>query len=296
MYYSALIGKPVDHSVSSELFALFADFLKLDYGHLKIEVPSADKLENFMECLKKLGFVGINVTLPYKTDIMKFLDSVSEEAGVIGAVNTVAFKNGKSMGYNTDSLGAVCAIEEKLKNISVDDHILVFGAGGAARAIIYELAKKNSHIVVINRTIVKARKISQDFAEFSHVEVLELNDYNVAKAIERFDIIINATSLGMFPNNETSIIRDNVFSELNDLKGKYFFDAVFNPYETKFLLDAQKRGAKTCPGTYMMIYQAIEAFKIWTGMEIEGINPDFLNDELIKTLTSERYDADNGNK
>jgi len=285
MLYSALLGNPVDHSVSPVLFRIFAEKANIEYAHLKINIPSKDRLHDSLVNLKKLGFCGINITLPYKLDIKNELDEISVEARKIGAVNTVVFKKNKMIGYNTDARGALLTIEKKLRPILKSDKILVIGAGGAARAVIFELFKKCKNVTILNRDIKEANKISSDFSfEANKINVEILSDENLKKNLKECNFIINTTPVGMYPQNDDRIISKKVFSQFKDLKGKYFFDVIFNPYKTTFLVDAEKRGAKISSGTYMMIYQAIYAFKLWTGIDLKRLNIEEINNELIVAL------------
>ncbi len=281
MFYSALIGNPVDHSVSNILFEYLANSCSLEYRHLKIRISSKKNLKKSLVGLNNLGFCGINVTLPYKIDIIKYLDEVTQESKNIGAVNTIVFKNGKTIGYNTDSYGAFSAIEFKLKKIDKSDNVLIIGSGGAARAIIYSLYKKTKKIVILNHDLTEAKKLSKTI---SNGEILfkKLNDINIKNYLVSSNIIINATPVGMFPNEQEEIIKKTIFKEV-DIKNKYFFDAIFNPYKTRLLINAEKRGAKVCSGMYMMIFQAIKAFNLWTGFN-PNINIEKVNNILKKSI------------
>ncbi len=280
MLYSALIGKPVEHSVSPALFGFLAKEAGLEYGHLKIKVASSEELTGAMRSLQILGFCGANVTLPYKQTVIKSLDKLSPEAEKIGAVNTLLFKNGRSIGYNTDAAGALEAIEHILRPIKENDRVLLIGAGGAARAIAYSLYHKTKHIHILNRTKSRAQDLSRHISG-GRIKTDALSSDNLRLLLPQSNFIINATSVGMRPQERMNLLGEQIIGSLS-LERKYFFDAVFNPYLTEFLQIAKQRGAKICPGMYMMIYQAIKAFKIWTG---KSINPDCA-DEANKILKS----------
>jgi shikimate dehydrogenase len=285
MLYSALLGNPVDHSISPTLFKIFAEKAGIEYAHLKINIPSKDRLHDSLVMLKDLGFCGINVTLPYKLDVKKELDEISVEANKIGAVNTVVFKKNKMIGYNTDAKGALLTIEKKLRPVLKSDKILVIGAGGAARAVIFELFKKCKNVTILNRNMEEANEVSRDFSFGSNkINVEILSDENLEKKLKECNFIINTTSVGMYPMNNDRIISKKVFSKVKNFKGKYFFDVIFNPYKTTFLIDAEKRGARISSGTYMMIYQAIYAFKLWTGIDLKELKIEEINNDLIIAL------------
>lgn len=283
MFYSALIGHPVDHSVSPVLFNYLAKQIGLEYGHLKIDLSTNSKLRNGLKSLIELGFCGINVTLPYKVGVRQYLNSISQEAKKIGAVNTVVFKKGKSFGYNTDAEGALMAIEFKLKHINFNDQVLILGSGGAARAITFALYQKTKKIIVLSRNLNEARSLSIDI---SHGKILyiKLTDNNIKEQLELANVIVNATSVGMYPD-KSEIISRSIWKNIN-VKNKVFFDAVFNPYITSFLKMAELGGARICSGMYMMIFQGIKAFSLWTGTKLPKIKIEEINDILKKSLSN----------
>jgi shikimate dehydrogenase len=274
---SVLIGNPVSHSVSDKLFDFYARSVKLDnYKHIKIKCDK-NELENTLSKLVKLNYVGCNVTIPFKTEVIKYLDTISNEALKIGAVNTIVFNNGKLHGYNTDGYGAVEAINNKLKLIKTDDFVLIFGAGGAARAIIYEVSKFTKHVFVVNRSEDRLLNLVENFKnEGVSLKYTLLSNENEVKIIAnscRF--LINATSVGMHPNSNESILDQ---TNIIDFNHKYFFDAVFNPNITKFLKVGQSFDSKICTGLYMLSYQAIKAFELWT---TKKINIETANESVI---------------
>ena len=178
------------------MYDYFAKKAKLDYSHVKFRVPLTNKnnLGVTIKSLRTLGIRGINVTLPYKIKIIHYLDKKDETAVSIGAVNTILNKNNKLTGYNTDGQGAVLAIRNHLREIKPSDRILVFGAGGAARAIIFELCKITKNITIINRLLDfdKARKILIDFTGFNNeLKILKLNNENIINELFENTNIVN---------------------------------------------------------------------------------------------------------
>jgi shikimate dehydrogenase len=274
MNYSALIGNPVEHSISPYLFGYLSKIAKLEYSHIKIKVEDKRDLSATFSSLANLKFVGFNITLPYKTDCLSYLDNQDESVRQSGAVNTVKIQNGKFSGFNTDCFGAIHSINTHLKKVEVIDRFLILGAGGAAKAVIYEISKVNSNIWIAARD-----QSEMDFFVGKYPEQIRgcvgLGDLELENLILKQDInfIINTTPLGMSPNKDVSVLSENVFSKLEQNgffnKEKYFFDAVFNPFETKLLTLAAKKGAKTCSGLYWMIYQGIKAFEIWNNIKID---------------------------
>ena len=277
MIVTCLIGDPVEQSVSEYMYNFFAEKVDLNYSHVKFRIPSRKRssLKRALQSLRVLNMRGANITFPFKIKVMKYLDEINKDAVLIGAVNLIVNKNGRLVGFNTDGKGALLAIEKHLKNIEPTDKIVVFGAGGAARAIIYEIAKRTQNITVINRAadFYLAKKLRKDFIKIiSGIKILPLSNKNLIRTIIEADIIINATPVGMFPRIQNSLLSEINFSKINSfapIKDKYFFDVVYNPYLTKFLSIAKRYKAKICPGLYMMIYQGLSSFKLWTGKDIQ---------------------------
>jgi shikimate dehydrogenase len=266
MITTALIGLPVDHSVSPILFNLYAKEFGLEYAHSKFNVKSED-LENVIKSLPAFGFAGVNITLPYKSAVMPFLDSVSAEAKAIGAVNTVKVNNGKLEGYNTDAYGALRAIEKKLdKKVNRENVAFVFGTGGAARAIVWGLIKSGFKVKVVYRKPESNRTeaFKRDFIDkISFITYDELNTEDLEKSV----LLCNATSAGMNPNEDETPIDLDRFKKIN-LSGIVMFDAIFNPITTKLQIWAKNKGAILAYGIDMMIYQGIIAFECWTGKRV----------------------------
>jgi shikimate dehydrogenase len=265
---TCLFGKPVDHSVSDVMFQYFADTTNIsNYRHFKFEIQP-ENIKNAINSLKVLNFSGANITLPYKEKIGKYLHKIDESAKRIGAINTIVNKKGNLIGYNTDGIGAVTSIEKKLRRIHFSDQVTIFGSGGAARAIISEISKKVQKVIILNRKtdISRAFKIKNDFKHVkTAIEIYELSKENIINSLSS-NIIINATSVGMYPHKDKSILNKEHFEALDkDPREKLFFDAVFNPFITKFLEISSNYSSNICSGIYMMIYQGIKSFELWTG-------------------------------
>lgn len=272
MIVSALIGNPTDHSVSPTLFGIYAAEYNLDYTHVKFNVRSND-LKTVIRAIPAFGFAGINVTLPYKTEVIPFLDQLSPEIKRIGAVNTIVNRNGRLIGYNTDIFGAIKTIEGSLgREIKKSDNVAIFGTGGAARAIVSGVLDRNAAVTVLYRTPKSANtvKFIRDFSNLM-VKFYDSNKKSSLKALIPTTIVCNATSVGMYPKlNESPILFTQLKSVANQtaIRKKLFFDIIFNPGKTKFLRDAEKFGATVIGGIDMMIYQGIQAFYLWTGKKV----------------------------
>lgn len=248
-----IVGDPVSHSLSPAMHN--AAYEKLAIDDQFVYLGANLKVNNLKEVILAMrvmeNFHGLTCTIPHKVEVLKYLDWVDEKAKKIGAVNTVVKKNGLLCGYNTDWLGAVIPLE-KVTSLK-GKKVLVLGAGGAARAIVYGLKEKGALVFILNRTLEKAKNLAKEFK----AKVL---NFNHQKEVSNFDIIINATSVGMEPLvNETPI--NPYFLKKNQI----VFDVVYNPKETKLLKEAKKKGAKIIYGLEMLLYQGVAQFEIYTG-------------------------------
>ena len=269
-----LIGHPVEHSFSPPMHNAAFKALDMDYAYVAFDVDPSN-LKSAIEGAKSLNIKGFNVTIPHKIGVMDFLDGIDEVAELIGAVNTIDFKDMK--GYNTDGIGAVKAIEEvtsiKSKNV------VIAGAGGASRAISFYIAKYGADsLTILNRNIDKAQKLARDVSEsglIGNVKSDSINDIN--SYLDDADILINTTPIGMHPNVDVEPIAtaDHLHEDMA------VFDAVYNPNETVLLKEAIKAGAKPVYGIKMLLYQGAESFRIWTG---ENPPVDVMENALRDTL------------
>ena len=245
-----VIGNPIDHSSSPKLQNWWLKENNIDAIYDKIKLEDYE-IKNFIQGVKEQKITGCNVTVPFKKTVIPFLDKLSLEAEQTQSVNTITFENGYLVGHNTDIAGFHAAI--KKLNFSIKGKkALILGAGGVVPSII--LALKNMHvkeITISNRTREKAENLR---VLFNNLEILEWGN------LTDFDIIINATSLGL--NNE-KINLD--FSGLGH--DKLFYDVIYNPNETNFLKMGKQLGYKTENGKTMFVYQALEAFKLWHKIE-----------------------------
>ncbi len=271
----ALIGNPVEHSLSPIMHnAVFKEF-GMNYVYLAFKVDR-EKLKDVVNCFKALE-INFNVTIPHKIEVMKYLDDISKEAELIQAVNVVKIDNGKAIGYNTDGIGALKALKIDVK----DKNVLILGAGGAARAIAFQLALNRANVYISNRTFEKALKLSDEIRRKTGAKsfAIPLDRKILREKIKEMDIVIQATSVGMYPNiNETLLYKEDFKKDL------IVMDIVYNPLETRFLKEAKKAGAKTIDGLGMLIYQGIESLKIWFGIEDEDRVEKIMRDALMKVL------------
>ena len=259
-----VIGNPIEHSLSPILHNhwLKENNINAIYDKIKLE---ENQIKNFINKIKKKELAGCNVTVPFKKSVIPFLDKLSSEANQTQSVNTIILKDDLLIGHNTDIVGFQKAIQN-LKYTVKDKRIFILGAGGVTPSIIFALNKMGvSEITISNRTKEKAEKLKEQFQNISVTEWGKLPD---------FDVIINATSLGL---NDETINLD--FSNIKD--DKLFYDVIYNPSETNFLKEGKKLGNKIDNGKLMFIYQAFEAFKLWHMIEPQ------INNETLKLLKND---------
>lgn len=255
-----LIGHPVEHSFSPPMHNAAFEALGMDYAYVAFDVNPND-LKSAVEGARAMNIKGFNVTIPHKIEVMNYLKELDEVASLIGAVNTIDFKNMK--GYNTDGIGAINAIEE-VTSVK-DKNVVVAGAGGASRAISFYLAKYGAEsITILNRNVDKAQKLAGDVLKSDLIgnvysdSISEINNY-----LKDADILVDTTPLGMDPH-----IDDEPIARASDMhEDLVVFDAVYNPNETVLIKEAIKAGAKPVYGIKMLLYQGAESFRIWTGVD-----------------------------
>ena len=255
------MGDPVEHSLSPPMHNAAFRQLKLDYVYVPFHVKQGN-LSPAMEGARNMGIKGLNLTIPHKIEVIKYLDELQGVAELIGAVNTVKFTENHAIGYNTDGFGAVKAIEETTP--VKGKKIIIIGAGGAARAIAFQLLLNGvGEVLIANRTREKACNVRNDLKKTfnNSLGCLGLDD-ELEMELKDTDVLINTTPVGMHPHqdDEPVVTSDMMHPDL------VVNDIVYNPLETGLLREADKVGAQTVHGTKMLIYQGIEAFRIWTGI------------------------------
>jgi shikimate dehydrogenase len=257
-----IIGDPVEHSLSPAMHNAAFEKLCLDNIYVPFLVK-AEELEDAIKGAHVMGIKGLNVTIPHKTEVINYLDYLDIAAGLIGAVNTIEFGENGAIGHNTDGIGAIRAIEEitPVKN----KKFMILGAGGAARAVSFQLFLSGAKSLTIsNRTVEKAEVLKEDLVEKldNDVKVIDMG-FELEQELKDTDILINTTPIGMYPNiNQKPLITADMID-----KSLIVNDIVYNPLKTGLILEAEKAGAKTIYGIKMLMYQGIESFKIWTGIE-----------------------------
>ena len=259
-----VIGNPIDHSLSPKLHNYWLKENNIDAIYDKKKIDEKDLQTTILE-VKENKTGGINVTVPFKKSVIPYLDKLSPEAEQTQSVNTIILTDDILVGHNTDISGFTKAIKDLNFNIK-GKKIFILGAGGVVPSIIFALNKMNvSEIIISNRTRQKADDLK---SQFKIINVIDWGN------IPKFDMIINATSLGL--NNEALNLN---FSEVGD--NKLFYDVIYNPSETSFLKEGKKLGNQSENGKLMFIYQASEAFKLWHGVEPK------ININILKLLEND---------
>ena len=245
-----VVGHPVEHSLSPAMHnaAYKAARIDAEYRCFDIDPEKPEDLANFCYETDLNGIAGFSVTMPYKEQIIEYMDNVDVLAKELSSVNTVQNKKSELNGFNTDAPGAIKALREKTE--LKGKKALVLGAGGAARAIVYALKEFGARVFIFNRTADKAKELAKRF----EVGAIALKDI---KKIG-FDIIVNSTPVGMFPNTKESLLKADQIR-----KGAVVMDIITNPLQTQLLKEARKAGAETISGERMLLHQAADQFVIW---------------------------------
>ncbi|MDD4873619.1 MAG: shikimate dehydrogenase [Dehalococcoidales bacterium] len=274
-----LIGNPVEHSLSPAMHNAAFRKTGLDYMYLPFKVTE-NNLSGAIHGVRSLNFKGLNVTIPHKVAIIPFLDELEPMAEKIGAVNTIVNDNGYLKGYNTDAGGFIRSLTEK----GIDPggkNIVILGAGGASRAVSFTLAEQGADIVILNRRqeMSWAEELTQNILRFfkSSIKAKELNDANLKSVLKSADILVNATSVGMSPNIDQTLITGKLIRPQIVV-----FDIIYNPIKTRLLAEAEKAGARTIGGLNMLVWQGALSFKLWTGVEAPV---DIMKKEAVNILS-----------
>jgi len=257
-----LIGDPVEHSMSPAMQNAAFRELGLDYVYVPFHVKSAE-LGQAIAGMRALNIRGLNVTVPHKVAVVQFLDKLDPLAEKIGAVNTIVNDDGVLTGYNTDATGFLQALLER-EIEPAGKRAVILGAGGAARAIAFILAERGATLLILNRALELdwaeelAQRLSATFNK--KVKALELNRENLMPALDKADILVNATSVGMSPKADETPLPAGLLRP-----GLIVYDIVYNPVKTRLLREAEAVGASTISGVDMLVWQGALAFEKWTG-------------------------------
>ena len=253
-----IFGYPVKHSLSPLMQNAAFSKKAIDAVYVPFEVPP-ENLKEAVEGVRALGIKGLNVTVPHKERIVEHLDYLSDEAELLGAVNTVKNENGELTGYNTDAEGFLRSLLEEGVELE-GKRALMFGAGGAARAVGYALLKGGVKFLnIVNRNFSRGKEVGELLGKLGNVLVYPLKESTVEVLLEDVDLIVNTTSLGMKPDDP------HLFDYSKIPSGVTVVDIIYNPPEPPLLKAAREKGCKTVNGLGMLVHQGAVAFEIWTG-------------------------------
>ncbi len=256
-----VMGDPVCHTLSPAMHNAAFEKAKLDYVYVSFRVAGND-LHDAMNGVRTLGIHGVNLTMPHKSSVIKYLDELDPTAQCIGAVNTILNQKGSLKGFNTDGIGAMVALKRNGVNLT-GKRLLLLGAGGAAKAVAFHAAREAQELTILKRTIGKAQELAQmlrkEFGKSINGESL-LPD-RVRNELENSDVIVNATSIGMHPHSEETPIPSEWLT-----RNLCVMDLVYAPLETRLIKAAKAKGAKVISGTEVLVAQGAASFEIWTGV------------------------------
>ncbi|MEA2064808.1 MAG: shikimate dehydrogenase [Patescibacteria group bacterium] len=261
-----VIGNPISHSMSPAMHSANFQSLKINARYSAVFVKN---LKNYMATIAARGISGINVTIPHKVEVMKYLDKIDILAEKIGAINTVKNYGGELVGYNTDGYGALKSLREKVKNIK-NKRVVILGSGGAARAIYFTLKQEKADLIILARYKSEGENIG---------ETLKLNNKNLKIELEKADILINCSPVGM--NSDETLVPKEYLK-----KNLVIFDIVYTPIKTRLIKDAEAAGSKTVLGYKMLAYQGAESFNIWTERKADAsAMADVVRNRLLPNIT-----------
>ena len=274
-----VIGNPIAHTLSPVIHNLLAELL----GHNLVYVPFhvEDDLESAIKGAKALQIGGLNVTIPYKTDVMPFVDEIDDFAQKIGAVNTLVPTGHGFKAYNTDIPGLYRAMLSDGVDLK-DENVIILGAGGAARSVALLCVEKGAkEVYIINRTLSRAQEIANEVNALYSTECIKaipLEDYMCFMGKKY--LCIQATSVGMSPNEGHALIEDSAFYELLHTG----YDIVYNPYETKFMSLVKLNGGQAFNGLKMLLYQGIIAYELWNDVTVSDDIADYILSKMKVAL------------
>lgn len=268
--YFGLIGGKLGHSISPKIHKYIFDYYNIDGIYNLYELNNTELGQFIYECKNK-ELKGLNITIPYKLDIMKFIDHISKEAESIGAVNTILFKDDKLYGFNTDYYGIAHTF--KRHNISIENRkAVVLGSGGAATAVFQYLKDNNckdiSFIVRNSDAVKRSLRFNGSI----------ITGYDGLSTMGKGDILINCTPVGMYPAEDRCPVPETFIKQFN-----FVFDLIYNPLKTKLLCYAESYGITCSNGLYMLVAQAVSAAAIWNNTSVD----EHLIEDIYNKLCSE---------
>ena len=262
-----VFGDPVEHSLSPQMHNAALEACKIEMQYASFQI-TADELEEAVQLIRTLDFVGVNLTVPHKIAACAFVDEIEDNARRVGAINTIKIEEAKLRGYNTDGRGFARAIRQEFAVDLRDLRVLILGAGGAARAIALQCAKENcERLVIANRTLERAQRLAEELRDYfagprvlgpvSRLQAVLLNEGAIRSQIAHLDLIVNATPLGLYRSDPSPIPARLLAPHL------MIYDTVYGQGRTPFVAAAMEAGARAANGLAMLLHQGALAFEIW---------------------------------
>lgn len=256
-----VMGWPVEHTLSPAMHNAALSEMAINWVYMPLSV-APQHLAEAVAGMKAIGSPGWNLTIPHKLNIIPLLDKVMPEALAVGAVNTVVNRDGQLVGYNTDVVGFLRSAEKEGFRPTGGEPVLVAGSGGVARAVAYALYHAGCEVTVVSRNLQKTAQMCEEIQISAHV--IEYHDEQVPYVMQRAHLLVNATSLGMGAQAESSLPLP-----LDRLKGDALvFDTVYSPADTKLMKQARLFGYSTCNGLGMLLMQGVAALELWTQSDV----------------------------
>jgi shikimate dehydrogenase len=258
----AVVGNPISHSLSPSIHNAGYTELGLDFVYVAFRVEDIGAALSGMRAME--NFRGMSITIPHKIEAMKYVDEIADVDKSIGSINTVIHENGRLIGFGTDGPGALKALTDAGVELE-GNHILMLGAGGAARAISFTLARKCAlkrlSILDIDKHILQSLTNDLSAGTNTNIDSEIMTQQSLAASMSNADIIIHCTPVGMHPQQDVSLVPTDLFRS-----GQVVFDIVYTPLETKLIKDAKSKGLQTISGVEMFVNQAVLQFESFTGV------------------------------
>ncbi len=253
-----IFGNPVRHTLSPLMHNAAFEETGINAAYLAFEPGD---IADAIQSMKILNIAGASVTIPFKIEVMQYLDDIDPLASAIGSVNTLLNRNGKISGFNTDGYGAVEALLQSGSSID-GANVLIIGNGGSSRAIAFTLLKEGARVNIAGRNLEKVTDLCNDLERFNNnVTAFQLSDMDMG-LMEQFNIVINTTPIGMYPKTSLTPIDTEIISPSATV-----FDIIYSPHETELLKNSSQKGCKIVHGIDMLLYQGTRQFELWTGQK-----------------------------
>ena len=272
-----LLGDPVEHTMSPLIHNTLSDIVGLNNVYVPFHTRS-ENLESAVKGAYALNILGLNVTVPHKYEVMKYLSAIDEGGQAIGAVNTLVRTENGYKGYNTDLLGLLREVRSYGVELDGQD-VIILGAGGAAKAVAYMCVSNGAgHVYILNRTVAKAQAIADHMNDFfgnQSMTAMSIQDYH--KLPEKKYIVFQSTSKGLYPHSDEVVIEDPAFYKLISVG----IDLIYKPFCTGFMSLCRQAGAKSYNGLKMLLYQGIIAYELWNDITIDEETADEIYRKLL---------------